>query len=324
MELQPQTTTPAGSPVKSRVRLRHVAEYAILSVIGFCLCHVPFSVGLGFAWLCAAISFVLMPARNAETIRRLREVFGDSLSEKEVRNISWRSWQNFFFNSVEALRFPCLTADNLNTYINLDVEIALINEYRSGDGLILATPHMGNWELAGVAARLRGIPVFVIVRRQKNPLTNAYLTRLRTITGVEALVVGELSIRDVIRKIKDGKVLAILPDIRARTDAVPVTFLGAQTNIPAGMAMFARLSKVPILPMVGRRVGWKRHEWHALNPVYPDFKLDKDEDILRMTRTVMEQFDEVIRKQPEQFFWYNKKWIRATAKATSSKDGSDS
>jgi lauroyl/myristoyl acyltransferase len=36
---------------------------------------------------------------------------------------------------------------------------------------------------------------------------------------------------------------------------------------------------------------------------------DRDADLLRMTRTVMEHVDAAIRQTPEQWFWYNKRWV---------------
>ena len=44
-------------------------------------------------------------------------------------------------------------------------------------------------------------------------------------------------------------------------------------------------------------------------PIWPDYSLDKDADIKRMTQYVMDHFDKVIRQYPEHYFWFNNRWL---------------
>ena len=66
-------------------------------------------------------------------------------------------------------------------------------------------------------------------------------------------------VRSVLRRLQSGEVMAVLPDVRMRTEAVGVRFLGGTANLGAGMAHFARLAKVPIVPCIILREGWTRH-----------------------------------------------------------------
>jgi KDO2-lipid IV(A) lauroyltransferase len=75
------------------------------------------------------------------------------------------------------------------------------------------------------------------------------------------------------------------------------------------MAQFARTANVPILPVMLSRVGWFRHRVVAYAPVASDPAADRDADLLRMTRAVMERVEAAIRHAPEQWFWYNKRWV---------------
>jgi lauroyl/myristoyl acyltransferase len=43
--------------------------------------------------------------------------------------------------------------------------------------------------------------------------------------------------------------------------------------------------------------------------IYPDASLPKSEDIERMTREILGHVDAIIREEPEQWFWFNKRWI---------------
>jgi lauroyl/myristoyl acyltransferase len=89
-----------------------------------------------------------------------------------------------------------------------------------------------------------------------------------------------------------------------------IPFLGGEANLGSGMALFARMTNLPIYPCCCVRDGWTRHRIAETYPVVrPDKTLDKGEDIERMTAAVIANFDEAIRKYPEQWFWHNKRWV---------------
>ena len=45
------------------------------------------------------------------------------------------------------------------------------------------------------------------------------------------------------------------------------------------------------------------------DPIVPDPEADKKEDIERMFKELLALFESIIREQPEQYFWYNKRWV---------------
>ena len=156
---------------------------------------------------------------------------------------------------------------------------------------------------------LEGIPFFSVAGKQRNPLFDHYLNTTRERSGMPILMRGASTLRDVIRRLKGGAMLAILPDLRMRTEAVKVRFLGKEANVGAGMALFARHAGVPIFPAIVRRVGWARHVARVYPPVEADLSADKQADVQRMTQAVMDIVSEAILAEPEQWFWYNKRWV---------------
>ena len=115
--------------------------------------------------------------------------------------------------------------------------------------------------------------------------------------------------RRVLQFLKDGRMLAILPDVRMRTPGLAIPFLGGTANIGPGMAAFARAAEVPIFPCIVTRQGWARHRVVIHDAIWPDPSLDKNEDVLRMTLQVMAIIETAIRREPGQWFWFNKRWI---------------
>ena len=89
----------------------------------------------------------------------------------------------------------------------------------------------------------------------------------------------------------------------------PGPLLGGTANLGAGTATFARIAKVPIYPTIVTREGWTRHRIRSLPAVEADMTLDKQADIERMSAIVVNILDQEIQAAPEQWFWFNKRWI---------------
>jgi KDO2-lipid IV(A) lauroyltransferase len=134
---------------------------------------------------------------------------------------------------------------------------------------------------------------------------------MRATTRIPLIQKGTSLLKSVIRRLRQGEVLAFLADLRVRKGGIMVKFLGKTASVAPGMALFAKQTRVPILPLIVTRVGWTRHRLEFLEPVWPDAALAKAEDQQRMTQVVFDHIDAAIRKEPEQWFWFNKSWILA-------------
>ena len=291
-------------------RPKHVIEYLVLRGFAALVNLLPHRGALILGWGTALLIHRMFRFRVAIARQRIHEVFHDRFSDKEIRRLAWISWRNACLNAVDLLRMPSLRLEQIQQHIDglheLDTIRSLCDE---GNGVVLALPHSGSWDMAGVLCDLKGLPIFFIARRQTNPLTDDYMNRMRGASGVEAVLNDSHMLRGVIRKLKEGKVLAILPDVRSRTPSLSIEFLGGSANLGAGMAMFSRQTGAPILPAGLIRDGWSRHRWKTFDPIRPDDSLDKQADWHRMTQKVLSLFDQFIREHPENYFWYNKRWV---------------
>jgi KDO2-lipid IV(A) lauroyltransferase len=293
-----------------RYRIKHVLEYGALRSLTALVNILPYRGALVVGWVGAWIAFFIFRFHRSEAEARIRKVFLYSLSGSRVRSIAWQAWRNIVFSGVEMVRIRKVTPAWIReVFDNIEFLSVLKEHCKTGRGAILAVPHMGSWELAAIACHFDGIPIFSFAAVQKNPLVNDYMNRMRTNHGVETIARGSSGLREIIRKLKAGQVLAILPDVRMRTAALSIPFLGGVANIGEGMALFAKLADVPIVPCIVTRVGWTRHHVEVQEPIRPDEKLDRDEDILRMTTAVMRGIDTAIHNDPAQWFWFNKRWI---------------
>lgn len=293
-----------------KYRVKHLMEYGFLRAIAWLVNLLPYRAALSVAWILARLAFHVIRFRQSEADRRILEVFGERLGPRERRRVAWLSLRNVMFTAVDIMRTPFTSQERLDRISDYTQAIdCLMEHHKTGRGGIFALPHMGAWELPGRAMTLRGIPFFSVAGKQRNPLFDHYLNTTREKSGMPILMRGASTLKDIIRRLKAGQMLAILPDVRMKTEAVKVRFLGKEANIGGGMALFARHAAVPIFPVIVTRVGWTKHVATIHPPVWADPSLDKDADIIRMSQAVMDIVSEAIMAQPEQWFWYNKRWV---------------
>jgi len=293
-----------------KYRPKHIVEYLALCIVAGLVRILPYRGALFIGWLLALVSFHLVRFRRKEAESRIRQVFGNTLSKRRVSRIAWESWRNVVFDGIEMLLMPRMTLDWIRSVAGCEPAMTTIKKHSdSGRGGIMACPHMGSWELGGVSCHLHGIPIFSIAAQQKNPLTDRFMNHLRTSPGIVTIARGSGSMKEILKMLKEGKMLAILPDVRMQTEGVKIAFLGGRANIGIGVGLFARRADVPIFPCFVTRKGWARHQFEVLEPILPDKSLGNHEDIERMTGIVLRAVDCAIRRDPGQWFWYNKRWI---------------
>jgi len=289
---------------------KHYLEYGFLRAFIFLLNVVPFRLAMLFALILAQLSRPFSAKRRKEACRRMRGIFGPDVPEATLGKWAWTSWRNLFFNAVEIARARRLNKQNIDHIIGPGALDAYKHEYTRVGGHLLAVIHMGNWDLAGFAGRLHGLPLFTIARDQSNPFFNRYMKTVRDRFNFEALD-RHGSLNSIVKKIKAGGVFTLLPDVRAKTrdTSVAVPFLGGTAYLMGGMGLFARLTGKPVKICIVTRSSWTRLNLEFMPMIYPDPAIERDADIVRMTTEVMAVFDRAIRAHPDQYFWYNKRWV---------------
>ncbi len=293
-----------------KYRFKHRVEYAAARVVSALIQHLPYHAALVLAYGVAWIIFHVFRFRAHAARARIRAVFGAAMEQGEVDRIAWLAWRNFCFSVVEMIRIPMSSPEWVRTIVHVDDSVnKILAHLKTGKGAIIATAHMGSWEMAALTSLACGIKLFSIAAAQKNPLVDEFINRMRSGTGFETLLRSPSMLKGIVRQIREGKVLAILPDVRSRTPGLQIKFLGQTANIAGGMGLIARMTGVPIFPCVITRQGWMRHHYRVCDPIWPDPSLAKEEDWRRITQEVFDIIEHAIRAKPEQWFWFNKRWV---------------
>jgi KDO2-lipid IV(A) lauroyltransferase len=250
--------------------------------------------------------FCLLGHRRQVGIDNLQRILGDRLDPRERAEIIQFSMRNMAKTMLELLKVPWMSDEEMAQFTTVRGEEHLREALETGNGAIVITGHFGNWEvLAATIARL-GHDLSVIARDANDPDTANIINRSREMAGEQVL--PREKVREMLRTLRDGKILGILPDQHAKRGAIWVPFMGQLAGTATGPATLALRTGAKIVPGFARRTEQDTLDVYFLPPLELPDTDDREENIRRLTTRVNEVLGEQIMKYPEQWVWMHRRW----------------
>jgi len=245
------------------------------------------------------------PRNHAQS--HLRLAFGQTWTPRQIQQVAQEVFQNLVLNFFECVRFDTLTDQQF--FENIEVEgwehVEAVN--RGGQGGILVTGHIGNWELGAAYIARRGVPISVVARRIYINALNERLVEMREKMGAKILY-RDSSMRAMLRCLQNNEFLGILPDQDVRRiQGIFVDFFGRPAYTPVGPALLAIASGAPIIMARDIRKG-NRHLIAGDPPIYADRKAPREEEVRRLVTLYTKRLEEFIREYPSQWVWTHRRW----------------
>lgn len=168
-----------------------------------------------------------------------------------------------------------------------------------GRGIVSVIAHLGNWEVAGMAAARLPIPIVSVARPVHNPVLDAYFERARARTG-QRIVSNRGTIHQLTRIVAEN-VMLIIPCDQWPKRGVTVDFFGRPTLFLRTPAVLSLRTGAPIIPInIFRERG--RHRVVLTSPIPPVG------DAASITQRIAARLESFIREHPEQWMWMHDRW----------------
>ncbi len=180
--------------------------------------------GAGLGWLSRRLG-----SREARVARRNIELCFPNLSESE-RSALWRNnLAETGRTLTETLRWWTHPASsNLRHVTQVRGQDLLDEALASGRGVIIAAPHLGNWELLNQWLAQHS-DLAIVYRPARRDWMNAVIQRGRGQPGVEQVAAEAAGVRTLFKRLKAGGMVGILPDQQPkRGEGVFVPFFDIQ------------------------------------------------------------------------------------------------
>jgi KDO2-lipid IV(A) lauroyltransferase len=176
----------------------------------------------------------------------------------------------------------------------------------AGRKVIIFGGHLGNWEIAALAAGQYGIDVAQIYRAANNRLVDRMIARFRG-TASEFIPKGRVASRRALAALRRGAHLTLLVDQKLN-HGIAVPFFGRAAMTAPALALLALHFDCAVLPARVERLEGA----HFRLTIHPPLEVPKSgeraADIAALMQAVNQTLERWIRDRPEQWFWLHRRW----------------
>ncbi len=242
--------------------------------------------------------------------QNLAFVFPD-WSRRQIEEVALGVFEHFGQVLLENLQALFLSRRQFARRIAIEGEDILTAALAQPGGCLLFSGHLGNWEfglLAGAAILDR--TALTVAKPVKLKVLHRLLTRLRSRFG-NRVVFKKGALQVMTKALRKGETLIMLIDQGVRrTEAVAIRFLGKRTLASPAAAYLAYRCRVPVVPIFCLRAPGGGYRLKVLPPIAAVRRGALRDDIQAFTQELMATVEAAVRRHPEQWFWFHKRWKR--------------
>ncbi|MFE1148637.1 phosphatidylinositol mannoside acyltransferase [Streptomyces albidoflavus] len=212
---------------------------------------------------------------------------------------------------MESFRLPAWSEQRIKEGFEPEGLHHLTDGLAAGKGVILALPHLGNWDLAGAwVTRNLGVPFTTVAERLKPETLYDRFVAYREGLGMEVLPhTGGSAFGTLARRLRAGGLVCLVADRDLSASGVEVKFFGDTARMPAGPAILAQQTGALLLPVT---------LWFDATPVmkgrvHPPVEVPETgtraEKTSLMTQALADAFAEGIADHPEDWHMLQRLWL---------------
>jgi KDO2-lipid IV(A) lauroyltransferase len=251
--------------------------------------------------------------RRGQGVRQLERNLARVVPEAgpdELRRLSRAGMRSYLRYWLEAFRLPDLSHDEILATLTCAGEDLLGEALATGRGVVLALPHMGNWDHAGAWVTLKHQPLTTVAERLKPESLYDRFVAYRTTLGMEVLPLtgGESPFRVLLERARAGGLICLLADRDLTANGIEVRLFGDTAKLPAGPAALAVASGAILLPVTlwydGRLTAARVH------PEVPvPVEGTRGEKVAAMTQDLARVFEGGIAAHPHDWHMLQRLWL---------------
>ncbi|MCX4452792.1 phosphatidylinositol mannoside acyltransferase [Streptomyces sp. NBC_01340] len=253
--------------------------------------------------------------RRGKGVQRLESNYARVLPDatpQRLAELSRAGMRSYLRYWMESFRLPAWSEERVRTGFDVKDVHHLTDGLASDKGVILALPHMGNWDLAGawVTTKLQ-TPFTTVAERLKPESLYDRFVAYREGLGMEVLPhSGGTAFGTLARRLRDGGLICLVAERDLSASGVEVEFFGETTRMPAGPALLAQQTGAVLLPVT---------LWYDDSPVmqgrvHPPVEVpetgNRAEKTSVMTQALADAFATGIAEHPEDWHMLQRLWLK--------------
>lgn len=303
-QTMPQSSEAAPLPRRPQHALRYRLEYGVFLVIAKLAALLPLELCARWsAWCWRQLG--RFNRRRKRALAQLTQAMPE-LTEAEKETVLTEVWDNLGRVFAETFHIQDFIDDPSRYEMTREGELA--DFIAKSRGFLIVSLHSANWELAALGPLRAGLRIAGIYQTIKNPLVDAYVTRLRAPLYPAALLPKSRDTpRRFIKLMRQGFTVAMMSDLR-EARGVEVPFFGRpapSTSFPALLAVAHDL-RILAVRTVRQPNSHFRFDWRVLEPVRSH--ASRDENMRATTALIQNCFESWVRERPGEWMWVHRRW----------------
>ena len=316
--VSPRSDSPVTQPPKRAATgardIKHRVEFALLWAAIKLFRFLPMRVGVGFV---AAVCRLVGPwlRQNRRALENLAIAFPDR-DAAALKAIARDMWANMGRVFAETFYIDRIIADP--TRLEIADEAHWRAEMRAAGSSVGVTAHLGNWELAIWPMTKFGIAPAGVYRPLANPYLDRLLREQRAPLYPSGLLgkgaeteagSGHKTARLLVDHVRQSGAIGFVSDHYEKRGVV-IPFLGRHTRVTPVPAMIARHLGARVWMGRCRRIGTDTRFRIDLTEVPLPKTTARTADTKALTVAIFAVFESWIRENPEQWMWWNTRWVK--------------
>lgn len=265
--------------------------------------RVPIELSNRFARLAGKLSFRFARRKRAIVANNLARVVGRG---PHLRGIVEQAFQSYAEYWLETFRLGRYSAADLRSMVDADQETldAMNGAFAEGRGVILATAHIGFYDLGVAWVGVSGWPFTTAGEVLRPRALFEWFVSVREKRGMKVIPAtpGQLARQRLIEAVKAGEGVAILGERDLGRKGVWVDFFGEATTVPLGPALLVTETKAPLV------AGAIFKEGTRFRVVFRRVPFDTSDDVTAISQLIVHRLEDLIRVHPEQWHLFNTNW----------------
>jgi lauroyl/myristoyl acyltransferase len=279
----------------------YVAGWAVVRRLPESLARALFTLIADIAW-----------QRRGRSVQRLESNLARATGEDgdALRDLSRRALRSYLRYWREAFRLPSVDHEQVVATMHMLDEQRMREPLATGRGIVIALPHMANWDHAGAWAVLTGAPFSTVVERLRPTALYDRFVAYREGLGMEVLPLtgGGHVFGTLAQRLRAGRLVCLLGDRDLTETGVEVQFFGATAKMPRGPAALALQTGAALVPATL----WYENTgtWVQLHEEVPDPGVGtRPERVAAMTQSLADAFESGIREHPADWHMLQRVWV---------------
>ena len=248
--------------------------------------------------------------KNGKSVQRLRsnlQMVKPDLTELELETLVAQSLSSYMRYWCDTFRIQNWSTERIRHTVTTTNDHLLLEPMHDGRGVVVALPHSGNWDHAGAYFCSLGVPLVTVAERLKPEALFQKFLRHREAMGFEVLSLDNRSFATLVRRAKEKRLIALVADRDLSHSGIDVTFFGSNARMPAGPALLAVKTGIPL---VVAHVSYTKMGIHIdfLPVSVPEFGTES-ERIAKTVQAMADLFSIGIAQHPQDWHMLQRIWV---------------